>query len=112
MFHTSISAGISCRGLLAVLLLLLAGSVTALAQEPDTLTRAAVRDSLVFEQDFAPDTLSETALPDSTARPVPDTLLVQPKGMIDRPAFSTARDSVMEDIENNIITTTVGEWTH
>ncbi|MBO4842940.1 MAG: LPS-assembly protein LptD [Bacteroidales bacterium] len=106
MFHTSISAGISCRGLLAVLLLLLAGSVTALAQEPDTLTRAAVRDSLVFEQEFAPDTLDETALPalpDSTARPVPDTLLVQPKGMIDRPAFSTARDSVMEDIENNII---------
>ncbi|MBO4536883.1 MAG: LPS-assembly protein LptD, partial [Bacteroidales bacterium] len=32
-----------------------------------------------------------------------DTLFVQPKGMIDRPAFSSARDSVMEDLEQNII---------
>ena len=53
-----------------------------------------------------PDTLA-TASPDSLATPAPaetqDTLFVQPKGMIDRPAFSSARDSVMEDIENNII---------
>ena len=43
--------------------------------------------------------------PDSTAVAAAqgDTLFVQPKGMIDRPAFSSARDSVMEDIENHVI---------
>ena len=108
-------------GLLTVLLLLVAGSVPVRAQEPDTLARIAVRDSLIARDSlvFSRDTLdlqdtlerrdlpalpdsTVAARPDSTYRPV-DTLINQPKGMIDRPAFSTARDSVMEDIENNII---------
>ena len=82
-------------GLLATLLLQVAGIVPALAQEPDSLSFQALPDSLQ----------QELALPDSLQLPPPpaDTLFVQPKGTIDRPAFSTARDSVMEDIENNII---------
>ena len=99
-----------CKGLLTALLLLIARSVPCFAQEPDTLVRASVRDSLVFPSDTleTPALPDLSAFPDSTARPdstfVPaDTLFAQPKGMIDRPAFSTARDSVMEDIENNII---------
>ena len=80
------------------LLLLIARSVPCLSQEPDSLVHTAVPDSLVF-----PAAVDTTALPDSTVSLPRDTLFTQPKGMIDRPAFSTARDSVMEDIENNII---------
>ena len=93
-------------GLLATLLLLVAGIVPAHAQEPDTLVRQghARPDSLYVIQS-PPDSLAEIKdLPDSlTVTPPGDSLFVQPKGTIDRPAFSTARDSVMEDIENNII---------
>ena len=81
-------------GLLATLLLQVAGIMPAFAQEPDSLAFQALPDSL----DQA------LALPDSLLVPIPeDTLFVQPKGTIDRPAFSAARDSVMEDIEHNII---------
>ena len=73
------------------------------AQEPDSLS--VVRDSLraVAPPDSLPlvrDSLG--AVRDSLDR-TEDTLFVQPKGMIDRPAFSSARDSVMEDLEQNII---------
>lgn len=41
---------------------------------------------------------------DSTLLPVSDTAYVeQVKGMIDRPAFTSAKDSIMEDIEKGII---------
>ena len=99
--------------LFLALLLLCARSVPVFAQEPDSLPPAPpllqlpppdstvqaenvvdnVADSLALS---LTDTLGVTA-------PAPDTLFTQPKGMIDRPAFSAARDSVMEDIENNII---------
>ena len=90
------------------LLLSLACCVSLHAQEPDTLRQLppppppAQLDSLQAELLPAPDSLA--AVPDSLAA-VPDTVTVpvQPKGMLDRPAFSTARDSVMEDIENHII---------
>ena len=81
---------------LFIVLLLTTLSVPLLAQEPDSL----VRPPLV-------------ALPDSTeVKPadtlawngaVRDTLFTQPKGSLDRPAFSAARDSVLEDLEKNII---------
>ena len=79
-----------------ILLLLLACCVSLHAQEPDSLQQAppALPDSLVMQP---ADTL--LFLPQE---PV-DTVAVQPKGMLERPAFSTARDSVMEDIENHII---------
>lgn len=66
-------------GILAALFLLCTRNSLLCAQEPDTLL---VRPA---EQEMR------------------DSLLVQPKGMVDRPAFSSARDSVMEDIENHII---------
>ena len=66
-------------GILAALFLLCTRNSLLCAQEPDTLI---VRPA---EQEMR------------------DSLLVQPKGMVDRPAFSSARDSVMEDIENHII---------
>ena len=56
-----------------------------------------------------PDSLSAAVRPDTSAilADVPpareDTLFVQPKGAVDRPAFSSARDSVIEDLEQNII---------
>ena len=89
---------------LLILLLLIASSVSLSAQEPDSLQQAppALPDSLAA----LPDSL--ITLPPADSLMIPpqektDTLFVQPKGMIDRPAFSAARDSVMEDIENNII---------
>ena len=66
-------------GLLAVLFLTLAGNSPVRAQEPDSLFVVPAERSLT------------------------DTLQAQPKGMVDRPAFSSARDSVMEDLENHII---------
>ena len=86
--------------LLAACLLQVAGIVPSFAQEPDTLTLPPVPPAI--------DTLQQNlSLPDSLDlehAPQPeDTLFVQPKGSLDRPAFSTARDSVMEDIEHNII---------
>lgn len=88
------------------------------AQEPDTL-RLAAPDTLSMA---APDSL-RLALPDSLKLPardsvmrfepdsaarhttVADSLFAEPapKGSIDRPAFSSARDSVMEDVENSIV---------
>jgi len=86
-----------CKGVLIALLLLIARSVPLFAQEPDTL-RIQPPDSLAF----SPDSLSLPTPPDSLA--LRDSLVAPPpKGMIDRPAFSAARDSVMEDIENNTI---------
>ncbi|MBR3485164.1 MAG: LPS-assembly protein LptD [Bacteroidales bacterium] len=87
---------------MAFVLLLAAGNLLR-AQEPDSLS--VVRDSLraVAPLDSLPllrDSLG--AVRDSLDR-TEDTLFVQPKGMIDRPAFSSARDSVMEDLEQNII---------
>ena len=86
------------------MLLQVAGIVPAFAQEPDTLAIQALPDSLEREPAL-PDSLGQIlAPPDSLALPAPeDTLFVQPKGSIDRPAFSSARDSVMEDIEHNIV---------
>ncbi len=95
-----------CKGVLIALLLLIARSVPLFAQEPDTL-RILPPDSLAFSPDSLnlptpPDSLAMPALPDSLA--MRDSLVTPPpKGMIDRPAFSAARDSVMEDIENNTI---------
>ena len=81
-------------GILLVLFLLGARSVPSSAQEPDSLL--ARPDSLLTRPD------SLLTLPDSLAAQH-DTLFVQPKGALDRPAFSTARDSVIEDIEKNIL---------
>ena len=95
-----------CKGVLIALLLLIARSVPLFAQEPDTL-RIQPPDSLAFSPDSLNlptplDSLALPALPDSLA--MRDSLVTPPpKGMIDRPAFSAARDSVMEDIENNTI---------
>ena len=96
------SLSLSKRILLA-LFLLIAGSVPIFAQEPDSL-RQALPPEITAPPDSvaALDSLGAPAPPDSLAIPA-DTLFTQPKGMIDRPAFSTARDSVMEDIENHII---------
>lgn len=88
-------------GILLVLFLLGARSVPSSAQEPDSLL--ARPDSLLARPDTLltrPDSL--LTLPDSLAAQH-DTLFVQPKGALDRPAFSTARDSVIEDIEKNIL---------
>ena len=84
------------KGLLLILLLLLASSVSLSAQEPDSLQQVppALPDSLL--------TLPADSLLFHPEEPA-DTLFTQPKGSLDRPAFSSARDSVMEDIENNII---------
>ena len=80
---------------LFILLLLASVSFPLFAQEPDSLllsppvalsdTLAAVNDSLLWRGDTR------------------DTIFTQPKGSVDRPAFSAARDSVMEDLEKNII---------
>ena len=79
------------RGLL-ILILLLAGGLSLSAQEPDSLLLAPPPDSLQLPVP-PPDSLSAEG----------DTLAVPPKGAIDRPAFSAARDSVIEDLERNII---------
>ena len=63
-------------------------SVPLLAQEPDSLLLpppVPATDTVVWQGDTR------------------DSLFTQPKGSIDRPAFSAARDSVMEDLEKNII---------
>jgi len=106
LFNNRISTETLCKGVLIALLLLIARSVPLFAQEPDTL-RIQPPDSLAFSPDSLnlptpPDSLALPALPDSLA--MRDSLVTPPpKGMIDRPAFSAARDSVMEDIENNTI---------
>ena len=68
-----------------IVLLLTALSVPLLAQEADSLRVLPHIDSLVWDGEKR------------------DTLFTQPKGSLDRPAFSAARDSVMEDLEKNII---------
>ena len=68
-----------------IVLLLTALSVPLLAQETDSLRVLPRIDSLVWDGEKR------------------DTLFTQPKGSLDRPAFSAARDSVMEDLEKNII---------
>ena len=77
------------------------------AQEPDSLLLPPLPppDSLLLRDTIpasdtllAPDTLLVPVI-----APANDSLFNQPKGMIDRPAFSSARDSVMEDIEHSII---------
>ena len=75
-----------------IVLLLTALSVPLLAQEADSLRVLPRIDSLAAR----PDSL----VWDGEKR---DTLFTQPKGSLDRPAFSAARDSVMEDLEKNII---------
>ena len=77
---------------LFIVLLLTALSVPLLAQEADSLRVLPHIDSLAAR----PDSL----VWDGEKR---DTLFTQPKGSLDRPAFSAARDSVMEDLEKNII---------
>ena len=79
-----------------VLLLAALFSVPLLAQEPD---------SLLFSPPVPDSLLLPPSLPDSLEwrGDTRDTLFAQPKGSIDRPAFSAARDSVMEDLEKNII---------
>lgn len=95
-----------------------AGFLPLYAQEPDTL-RLAPPDSLrtVLQDSLRlalPDSLTipprDSLMrfePDSASQqpPVPDSLFAEPapKGSIERPAFSSARDSVMEDVENNIV---------
>lgn len=84
---------------LFITLLLTALSLPLLAQEPDTLRLSppvSVPDSVSVPSQAPADSVEwngETR----------DSLFVQPKGTIDRPAFSAARDSVMEDLEKNII---------
>lgn len=68
-----------------IVLLLTALSVPLLAQEADSLRVLPRIDSLVWDGEKR------------------DTLFTQPKSSLDRPAFSAARDSVMEDLEKNII---------
>ena len=75
------------RRLFIILLLLTSFSAPLLAQEPDSLQR--------------PLPVSADSTDWQGGRR--DTLFKQPKGTIDRPAFSAARDSVIEDIEKNII---------
>ena len=71
-------------------------SVPLLAQEPDSLLLSPpVPDSLLLPPPL-PDSLEWRG-------DTRDTLFTQPKGSIDRPAFSAARDSVMEDLEKNIV---------
>lgn len=82
--------------LLFIALLLTVFCVPLLAQEPDTLlVPPPAPDSLVS---FLP--AQDSLVWNGDVR---DTLFTQPKGSIDRPAFSAARDSVMEDLEKNII---------
>lgn len=66
---------------LAALLLTL---LPAAAQQPDSLT-------------------AKSALPDTVERIKPATDPAAPAGNLERPAFTTARDSVIEDLEKNII---------
>ena len=86
-----------------IVLLLASLSVPLLAQEPDSLILpppvAIDMDSLAAKID------SLAAKTDSLvwSGDTRDTLFTQPKGSIDRPAFSAARDSVMEDLEKNIV---------
>ena len=70
------------------------------AQEPDSLRTLSPPppDSLAGPLDSLP-----LPPPDSLSLQPQDTLIIQPKGAIDRPAFSSARDSVMEDLEKSII---------
>ena len=73
------------------------------AQVPDSLALPPLPppDSLLALPDSIPAPPDSLLLRDTV--PPPDTLFTQPKGMVDRPAFSSARDSVMEDIERSII---------
>ncbi|MBR6423475.1 MAG: LPS-assembly protein LptD [Bacteroidales bacterium] len=102
------------------LLLLVAGIVPSFAQAPDSL-RLQAPDTLLKLPEPRPLTLPDSLImqmPDSVRMNLPDsilfaapdslyaqgdTLFIQPKGSLDRPAFSAARDSVMEDLENNIV---------
>ncbi len=81
---------------------------TASAQVPDsTIVSPPLRTLPVVAGDTIVSPRDSLAMPaDSLDTPEfvhSDTLFVQPKGSIDRPAFSSARDSVMEDLESNII---------
>ena len=90
-----------CAVLLAFLLL--AGGVSLWAQEPDSLQVQPPPDSLFQQRDTLPMERDSLYQERDSLSVEGDTLFVQPKGMIDRPAFSSARDSVMEDLERNII---------
>ena len=85
-------------------MLLTALSLPLLAQEPDSLALVPKPDSLLLVQKpdslLLPSPVADTVTWRSDER---DTLFTQPKGSLDRPAFSAARDSVMEDLEKNII---------
>ena len=87
--------------LLTTLLLTL---LPAAAQRPDSLTTRRIIDTTTLRLP-APDTLEEVTLPDTlapTRQPVA-TETPAPAGNLERPAFTTARDSVIEDLEKNII---------
>ncbi len=73
-----------------LLVLLLAGLTPAFAQDPEVLLPP-------------PDSMEFQAPPQDSLFRAPEDTLEQPKGMLERPAFSSARDSVMEDLERNII---------
>lgn len=99
------------KRIILILALTAAFVLNASAQTPDSLSRRVshIVDTL---QKITPPTDGEeeagasleelTAEMDSTIAVPTDTIYI-PKGMIDRPAFSTAQDSVMEDITKNIL---------
>lgn len=93
------------RRKISVLTLLLTAFTCAFGQpefEKDTILRpVSLADTVLFEPSNDIDSLFFNDLSELTNGT--DSAATVQKGTIDRPAFSTARDSVIEDVEKNII---------
>ena len=91
----------SIKRLFLFLTTLLLPLLPAAAQQPDSLSTRRVIDTTAIrlpaadslERRVQPDSLQPTLQPEAPA----------PAGNLERPAFTTARDSVIEDLEKNII---------
>ncbi len=77
----------------------------AAAQQPDTLTTRRVIDTTLLRLPPS-DSLEQLAQPDTLPLPIQQPAVSETPaatGNLERPAFTTARDSVIEDLEKNII---------
>ena len=91
----------SIKRLFLFLTALLLPLLPAAAQQPDSLSTRRVIDTTAIRLPAA-DSLERLVQPDSL-QPTLQPEAPAPAGNLERPAFTTARDSVIEDLEKNII---------
>ena len=91
----------SIKRLFLFLTTLLLPLLPAAAQQPDSLSTRRVIDTTAIRLPAA-DSLERLVQPDSL-QPTLQPEAPAPAGNLERPAFTTARDSVIEDLEKNII---------